>query len=162
MIVNLLPPDIKLCREAALCRVEERIRAGAYAPQSKEKKLKDHFAGTLGEFVVCKHYSCKWLGKYFEGKEWDNRTWDTEVGEVRATFRPGIDKGMRFYVSDDRPRAPYIWVCLRKFGSTCIQAKLVGWAYQSDRKNQWFDDDKGYWIVPKEFLRSMDTLPVQI
>jgi hypothetical protein len=167
VIVNLTPSDIDRCRRAAQRRVNERLKAGAIKESEVDFHLTCHFSGTLGEYAVCKHYSCDWLGEYFEGKDWDNRTWDTAVGEVRATFRPGKDGGMRFYPNDDRPDAPYIWVNLRRFGYNkknpiMIQAKLVGWAWQSDKKYEWWKLQKKYFVVPSESLRPMDTLPAQI
>lgn len=162
MIVNLTPSDIEICRKAALRRTEERLRAGAIEKSNFDFHLKCHNIGALGEHTVCKHYSCEWLGEYFEGKDWDNRTWDTAVGEVRATFRPDKYGGMRLYPGDDRPEAPYVWVNLRKLGTSIVQAKIVGWAYQSDKKDKWWNPDagkNGAWVIPKEKLRSMDTLP---
>ena len=109
------------------------------------------------------------MGVYFEGTDWDNRPWDTAVGEVRATFMADRDGGLRFYTTDDRPDAPYIWVKLRSFGYNkekpiMIQAKLAGWAYQSDnlKKEEWWHPElgkNGAWIIPEKFLRPMDTLP---
>lgn len=166
MIVSLLPPDIEKCREVALRRVAERTQAGALNPKDHKRNFKKHFSGALGEYALCKYFECEWSGKYFEGSDWDNRKWDTEIGESRATFQPDRENGMRMYPTDDRPNAPYIWVNLRRFGQKenpiAIQAKFVGWAWQSDvlKKNkEWWDSNKEYWIIPKEHLRSMDTLP---
>lgn len=159
MIVNLMSPDIKRCREATIRRVEERIKSGAVARSEFDSAFKRHYSGVLGEYAVCKAFDCEWLGEYFEGPDWDKRTWDTAVGEVRATTRPDLELGMRLYPDDDRLEAPYIWVTLRRFGSNIVKATIVGWFYHKDRKDEWWSEDKECWIVPKEELCSLESLP---
>lgn len=163
-----MPPDIVRCREAAQRRLDENLTRENLSSDEAKFRFACHNIGTLGEYAICKHYSCAWSGEYFEGESWNTRAWDTEVGEVRATFKANKEGGMRFYPSDDRPLAPYIWVDLRKFyGSSIIQAKISGWAYQSDNLKlpEWWHPEigkKGAWILPKNRLRIMGTLPTQI
>lgn len=141
-------------------RFAERCRARAL-DKALKRDLSFHLTGVYGEYAVCKHYNCAWLGKYFEGANWKHRTLDTAVGEVRSTFRPGLEGGMRLYPEDDRIEAPYIWVNLRKLGTTIIQAKLVGWKYHRDgRRSEWWNDNSKYWIVPKACLEDMNMLPM--
>jgi len=162
MIINFTPADIKLCRRAAEARVNERIRANKLSLSEYPSAIKCHYSGTLGEYAVCKAYNCEWSGKYFEGDSWRDRTYDVGVGEVRATTRPEKEGGIRLYPSDDRLEAPYIWVAIRKFSEHIIRAELSGWIYHRDgRKPKWWDEDKGYWLVPREELKEMEFLPTQ-
>lgn len=163
MIVNLMPPDIQRCREAAKRRVDERIRVGALFESELDNAVKRHYGGCLGEYAVCKRYECEWTGEYFEGRSWDTRVLDTAVGEVRATFRSEVEGGMRFYPEDDRVDFPYIWVALHKMGLSCVRAKIVGWAYhEGNLRDEWWRADlgkTGAWIVPRDHLNPMSTLP---
>ena len=158
--VNLMPLDIKRCREAAKRRVVERDRAGAVS--DFDFAMKCHYSGVLGEYAVCKAYDCEWLGEYFEGSDWDNRTWDTALGEVRATLRPDLEDGMRLYPNDDRLEAPYIWVALRQLQANIVKATIVGWFKHKDgRKDEWWHADignYGAWVVPRNCLKPMSKL----
>ena len=165
--VNLFHKEILECEKWAEMRVSERISAGAYNSDEFDKNFKAHRSGCLGEFAVCKHYDCEWTGRYYEGDSWKNRDWDTEVGEVRATFHPDLDGGMRIYHSDKYPEAPFIWVILSQRGKAIVQAEIVGWFYRDDaRKPEWWNEDtcmaKGYWVVPRELLKPIDELPTVV
>jgi hypothetical protein len=163
MIVYLQKEDLQKCRDAAYARVDERISRGKILPEKREDQFAFHNIGCMGEFAVCKHYDCKWTGKFFEGKSWDDRALDTEVGEVRATFRSETEGGMRFYPTDDRIGAPYIWVTLQRMSRNCVRAKIVGWAYhKGNLRDEWWRPDigeNGAWIVPRNHLRPMAKLP---
>ena len=174
MIVNLTPPDIKKCREAAIRRIEERIRNSPKYTQADFKRLyKTHYPGAVGEWAVCKAYGCKWTGEYFgdgglpwSARDLDANKWDVEVGEVRTTAQPHRYGGMRLYPSDDRPEAPSIWVNLHFKGTLFAKVTLVGWYDQgAGRKAEWWHPEigeNGAWVVPKDNLKNMDTLPTQI
>ena len=78
---------------------------------------------------------------------------------------------MLLYPRDDRPEAPCIWVNLQFIGwptdnSMFAKATLVGWYYcwEGQRDEWWHPEigDDGAWVVPRESLRPMDTLPTQI
>ena len=158
--VNLMPSDVEKCRRAALRRVNERLRAGAINPEEFTWHLKCHETGCFGEWAVCKYYDCDWTGEYFEGDSWNSRAWDTEVGEVRATFQSRLNKGIKMYKTDDRPDAPYILAHLQRQGTIFIQAKLIGWAWQSDVRERYWSRGQ-YYFLPDYFLRPMNTLPTQ-
>lgn len=150
--VTLLPQEVKTCDHWAQKRSEERKKAG------KEAKLKFHEIGCYGEYAVVKHFKCEWTGRYYEGETWKDRSWDTEVGEVRATFRPDINNGMVLYPSDSYPNAPYIWVNLRNYGSA-VKAKLVGWINLKDgQKSEWWNSEQKIWVVPSDQLRPIEEL----
>jgi hypothetical protein len=154
--VTLTQQDVRTCDQWARKRHVERTKAG------QEAKIKFHQIGCYGEYAVVKHFDCEWTGRYYEGDSWKERSWDTEVGEVRATFRPDLYDGMRIYPSDFYNKAPYIWVTCRRYGSA-VKARLVGWYWlEEGKKPEWWRPDvgkHGAWIVPRSKLRPMDTLP---
>lgn len=160
MKINLFSKEIRECEKWANLRVMERTLVGKYDKDDYDKNYKAHRTGCLGEFAVCKNYSCKWTGRYYEGDSWRDREWDTEVGEVRATTRPDLDEGMRIYPSDKYPEAPFIWVILRPRGNAIVQAELVGWFYRDDaKKPEWWNEEGNYWVVPREALKPIEELP---
>jgi hypothetical protein len=151
--ITLTQIDIKMCNSWAKKRSEERERAG------KEAKIEFHQIGCYGEYAVVKHFGCQWTGRYYEGESWKERGWDTEVGEVRATFRPDIHDGMRLYPSDSYKAAPYIWVICRNYGPA-VKARMVGWCWLADgQKPQFWRPDEKLWVVPRLNLRPMNILP---
>jgi hypothetical protein len=173
VLVNITPADIKKCRLAAARRINERIaKSSKYKPSDFDKLWKSHYPGAIGEWAVCKACSCEWTGEYFGagGPHWDTRKWDVEVGEVRTTTQPHKYGGMRLYPTDDRPEAAVVWVNLQfkgtREGAMFAKATLVGWYYEweGQREEWWHSDigDSGAWVVPREFLKPMETLPTQI
>jgi len=147
----IYPKEVKTCDYWAQARSDERISQG------KEANINSHKTGCYGEYAVVKAYDCEWTGKFYEGQSWENRSWDTERGEVRATFS-NHHNGMKLYPSDSYLDAPYIWVKLLRRGSN-VKAELVGWVWlREGRKDKWWNEE-GYWIVPREKLRLMETLP---